>query len=205
MLSWESCWNLEKLRLLGRERAENSEVFLFYFFFLFLQLGIRVWLLIVMHRPFPVTFEELKRFLRHGHYLGLLPRLLKPFPEACSLCLLKQLILISEPYPKKSGSINEVSDPEDELTDSQKTSKLSEIYSTTIPSVDSAMESWDGSGIDAGYGSQGKTGCLFSRVSGPRRRQTDHPSLSRDWTWAKDRGLTALAQLLAFSKEQNVF
>uniref|UniRef100_A0A8C0GA71 Glutamate receptor interacting protein 2 n=1 Tax=Chelonoidis abingdonii TaxID=106734 RepID=A0A8C0GA71_CHEAB len=58
-------------------------------------------------------------------------------------------------YPKKSGSMNEVSDPEDELTDSQKTSKLSEIYSTTIPSVDSAMESWDGSGIDAGYGSQG--------------------------------------------------
>uniref|UniRef100_A0A803TW00 Glutamate receptor interacting protein 2 n=1 Tax=Anolis carolinensis TaxID=28377 RepID=A0A803TW00_ANOCA len=58
-------------------------------------------------------------------------------------------------YPKKSGSMNEVSDPEDDLTDSQKTSKLSEIYSTTIPSVDSAMESWDGSGIDAGYGSQG--------------------------------------------------
>ncbi|XP_044879806.1 glutamate receptor-interacting protein 2 isoform X4 [Mauremys mutica] len=58
-------------------------------------------------------------------------------------------------YPKKSGSMNEVSDPEDELTDSQKTSKLSDIYSTTIPSVDSAMESWDGSGIDAGYGSQG--------------------------------------------------
>lgn len=49
-----------------------------------------------------------------------------------------------------------MSDPEDELTDSQKTSKLSEMYSTTIPSVDSAMESWDGSGIDAGYGSQGK-------------------------------------------------
>uniref|UniRef100_A0AAQ5X005 PDZ domain-containing protein n=1 Tax=Amphiprion ocellaris TaxID=80972 RepID=A0AAQ5X005_AMPOC len=35
------------------------------------------------------------------------------------------------------------------------TNKLSELYSTTIPSVDSAMESWDGSGLDAGYGSQG--------------------------------------------------
>lgn len=56
-----------------------------------------------------------------------------------------------------------MSDPEDELTDSQKTSKLSEIYSTTIPSVDSAMESWDGSGIDAGYGSQGKQGLSFLR------------------------------------------
>uniref|UniRef100_A0A8C6YHK7 Glutamate receptor interacting protein 2 n=1 Tax=Naja naja TaxID=35670 RepID=A0A8C6YHK7_NAJNA len=46
-------------------------------------------------------------------------------------------------------------DLEDDLTESQKTSKLSEVYSTTIPSVDSAMESWDGSGIDTGYGSQG--------------------------------------------------
>ncbi|XP_075039775.1 glutamate receptor-interacting protein 2 isoform X7 [Mixophyes fleayi] len=54
-----------------------------------------------------------------------------------------------------SDGVNEGSDPEDDLTDSQKTSKLSEIYSTTIPSVDSAMESWDGSGIDTGYGSQG--------------------------------------------------
>uniref|UniRef100_A0A8C2WUX6 Glutamate receptor interacting protein 2 n=1 Tax=Cyclopterus lumpus TaxID=8103 RepID=A0A8C2WUX6_CYCLU len=53
--------------------------------------------------------------------------------------------------------INELSDPEeeDDLTDSQQTNKLSELYSTTIPSVDSAMESWDGSGLDAGYGSQG--------------------------------------------------
>uniref|UniRef100_A0A8C3D442 Glutamate receptor interacting protein 2 n=1 Tax=Cairina moschata TaxID=8855 RepID=A0A8C3D442_CAIMO len=90
--------------------------------------------------------------------------LLQMAGETVTLKIKKQT---EKPYPKKSGSINEVSDPEDELTDSQKTSKLSEIYSTTIPSVDSAMESWDGSGIDAGYGSQGKTGCLFSRVSGP--------------------------------------
>uniref|UniRef100_A0A9J7Z011 PDZ domain-containing protein n=1 Tax=Cyprinus carpio carpio TaxID=630221 RepID=A0A9J7Z011_CYPCA len=45
--------------------------------------------------------------------------------------------------------------PDDDMTDSQKTNKLSDIYSTTIPSVDSAMESWDGSGIDGGYSSQG--------------------------------------------------
>ncbi|KAM3848608.1 glutamate receptor-interacting protein 2 [Vipera latastei] len=57
-------------------------------------------------------------------------------------------------FPPQSGSMNEVSDLEDDLADSQKTSKLSEVYSTTIPSVDSAMESWDGSGIDTGYGSQ---------------------------------------------------
>eukprot|EP00062_Callorhinchus_milii_P006307 gi/632946664/ref/XP_007888668.1/ PREDICTED: glutamate receptor-interacting protein 2 isoform X2 [Callorhinchus milii] len=55
---------------------------------------------------------------------------------------------------KTSGAVSELSDPEDELPDLQKTSKLSEIYSATIPSVDSAMESWDGSGIDCGFGSQ---------------------------------------------------
>uniref|UniRef100_A0A667ZYS6 Glutamate receptor interacting protein 2a n=1 Tax=Myripristis murdjan TaxID=586833 RepID=A0A667ZYS6_9TELE len=42
-----------------------------------------------------------------------------------------------------------------ELTDSQKTSKHSEVYSATVPSIDSAMSSWDGSGFDGGYGSQG--------------------------------------------------
>ncbi|RXN18020.1 glutamate receptor-interacting 2 isoform X2 [Labeo rohita] len=56
---------------------------------------------------------------------------------------------------KENDLDNELSDNEDEMTDSQKTNKLSDIYSTTIPSVDSAMESWDGSGIDAGYSSQG--------------------------------------------------
>ncbi len=57
---------------------------------------------------------------------------------------------------KENDLDNEFSDNEDEMTDSQKTNKLSDIYSTTVPSVDSAMESWDGSGIDAGYSSQGE-------------------------------------------------
>uniref|UniRef100_A0A3Q2NSQ8 Glutamate receptor interacting protein 2a n=1 Tax=Fundulus heteroclitus TaxID=8078 RepID=A0A3Q2NSQ8_FUNHE len=48
-----------------------------------------------------------------------------------------------------------LSDPEDELTDSQKTSKLSEVYSATVPSIDSAMSSWDSAAFDAGYISQG--------------------------------------------------
>uniref|UniRef100_A0A8C8JMQ0 PDZ domain-containing protein n=1 Tax=Oncorhynchus tshawytscha TaxID=74940 RepID=A0A8C8JMQ0_ONCTS len=48
-----------------------------------------------------------------------------------------------------------LSDTEDELTDSQKTSKRSGVYSATVPSMDSAMSSWDGSGIDADYGSHG--------------------------------------------------
>ncbi|XP_035511814.1 glutamate receptor-interacting protein 2-like [Morone saxatilis] len=48
-----------------------------------------------------------------------------------------------------------LSDTEDELTDFQKTSKHSEVYSATVPSIDSAMSSWDSSGFDAGYSSQG--------------------------------------------------
>uniref|UniRef100_A0A8C0VIS6 Glutamate receptor interacting protein 2 n=1 Tax=Cyanistes caeruleus TaxID=156563 RepID=A0A8C0VIS6_CYACU len=84
--------------------------------------------------------------------------LLQMAGETVTLKIKKQT---EKSYPKKSGSINEVSDPEDELTDSQKTSKLSEIYSTTIPSVDNTVESWDGSAIDAGYGSQGKPGLCF--------------------------------------------
>lgn len=49
-----------------------------------------------------------------------------------------------------------LSDADDELTDFQRTSKHSEVYAT-VPSIDSAMSSWDSSGFDAGYGSQGET------------------------------------------------
>ncbi|XP_046896983.1 glutamate receptor-interacting protein 2-like isoform X1 [Hypomesus transpacificus] len=56
---------------------------------------------------------------------------------------------------RSSENTGFLSDTEDELTESQKTSKHSGVYSATIPSVDSALSSWDGSGIDAGYGSQG--------------------------------------------------
>uniref|UniRef100_A0A673YCW2 Glutamate receptor interacting protein 2 n=1 Tax=Salmo trutta TaxID=8032 RepID=A0A673YCW2_SALTR len=82
--------------------------------------------------------------------------LLQMAGETVTLKIKKQVNMADE--EKKDGEMeNDLSDTEDvsDMTDSQKTNKLSEIYSTTIPSVDSAMESWDGSGIDAGYGSQG--------------------------------------------------
>uniref|UniRef100_A0A6Q2YM02 PDZ domain-containing protein n=1 Tax=Esox lucius TaxID=8010 RepID=A0A6Q2YM02_ESOLU len=82
--------------------------------------------------------------------------LLQMAGETVTLKIKKQVD--SKLMPLLSSS-NDLSDTEDvsDMTDSQKTNKLSEIYSTTIPSVDSAMESWDSSGIDAGYGSQGST------------------------------------------------
>uniref|UniRef100_A0A671TK29 Glutamate receptor interacting protein 2 n=1 Tax=Sparus aurata TaxID=8175 RepID=A0A671TK29_SPAAU len=79
--------------------------------------------------------------------------LLQMAGETVTLKIKKQLDSKSE---VEDTTENEISDTEeDDLTDSQQTNKLSELYSTTIPSVDSAMESWDGSGMDAGYGSQG--------------------------------------------------
>ena len=63
------------------------------------------------------------------------------------------------PLDRETGFL---SDTEDELTDSQKTSKHSEVYSATLPSLDSAMSSWDSSGFDAGYGSQGKVHWMLS-------------------------------------------
>lgn len=66
------------------------------------------------------------------------------------------------PFPESDGrrplerEAAFLSDTEDDLTDSQKTSKHSELYSATIPSIDSAMSSWDSSGFDAGYSSQGE-------------------------------------------------
>uniref|UniRef100_A0AAZ3R797 PDZ domain-containing protein n=1 Tax=Oncorhynchus tshawytscha TaxID=74940 RepID=A0AAZ3R797_ONCTS len=82
--------------------------------------------------------------------------LLQMAGETVTLKIKKQVDMADE--KKKDGEMeNDLTDTEDvsDMTDSQKTNKLSEIYSTTIPSMDSTMESWDGSGIDAGYGSQG--------------------------------------------------
>ncbi|XP_013872065.1 glutamate receptor-interacting protein 2 isoform X2 [Austrofundulus limnaeus] len=71
-----------------------------------------------------------------------------------------------------------LSDPEDELTESQKTNKHSEVYSATVPSIDSAMSSWDSSGFDAGYISQGtylhKTSDLL--LNPPEWRRPKHKS-----------------------------
>uniref|UniRef100_A0A674ND21 Glutamate receptor interacting protein 2a n=1 Tax=Takifugu rubripes TaxID=31033 RepID=A0A674ND21_TAKRU len=52
---------------------------------------------------------------------------------------------------REAGFLN---DTDEDLTDYQKSSKLSELYSATVPSIDSAMSSWDSSGFDAGYSSQ---------------------------------------------------
>ncbi|XP_046731086.1 glutamate receptor-interacting protein 2 isoform X6 [Silurus meridionalis] len=107
--------------------------------------------------------------------------LLQMAGESVTLKIKKQIDAADE---KKKNIIeldNELSDNDDsEMTDSQKTSKYSEIYSTTIPSVDSAMDSWDGSTIDASYGSQSG---YIHQVAGIAL----HP---HEWRSAKNRNST---------------
>ncbi|KFV15872.1 Glutamate receptor-interacting protein 1, partial [Tauraco erythrolophus] len=82
--------------------------------------------------------------------------LLQMAGETVTLKIKKQTDATS---PKKFSvpvsHISELSDAEDETSAAQKSGKLPDIYSTTVPSVDSAVESWDGSGIDTSFGNQG--------------------------------------------------
>uniref|UniRef100_A0AAV2M4L6 PDZ domain-containing protein n=1 Tax=Knipowitschia caucasica TaxID=637954 RepID=A0AAV2M4L6_KNICA len=92
--------------------------------------------------------------------------LLQMAGETVTLKIKKQLDNLEERKDARSDiddtTENELSDPEDELTDSQHTNKLSPLYSTavpsvdstTVPSVDSAMDSWDGSGMDQVFSTQ---------------------------------------------------
>uniref|UniRef100_A0AAY4B517 PDZ domain-containing protein n=1 Tax=Denticeps clupeoides TaxID=299321 RepID=A0AAY4B517_9TELE len=74
---------------------------------------------------------------------------------------------------------------EEEMTDSQKTNNLSEIYCPTVPSVDSAMESWDGSGIDGGYSRQGTPPGPYIHPhewrSGKQRNTTTTPTCRKNY------------------------
>ncbi|XP_066523819.1 glutamate receptor-interacting protein 1 isoform X11 [Hoplias malabaricus] len=91
--------------------------------------------------------------------------LLQMAGESVTLKIKKQGELVSPKQPSVSGRLGELSDVEDENQSGQKTGKLSDIYSTTIPSVDSAVESWDGSAIDATFSTQAPTGFQASGYS----------------------------------------
>ncbi|KAM4748643.1 glutamate receptor-interacting protein 1 isoform 6-T6 [Rhinophrynus dorsalis] len=79
--------------------------------------------------------------------------LLQMAGETVTLKIKKQTDATSPKIP--SGRISELCDADDETPGTQKSSNLSDVYSTAVPSVDSAVESWDGSAIDTAYGSQG--------------------------------------------------
>ncbi|XP_074082299.1 glutamate receptor-interacting protein 1 isoform X2 [Macrotis lagotis] len=84
--------------------------------------------------------------------------LLQMAGETVTLKIKKQTDVHSASSPKKfpvPSHLSELSDVEDETSTPQKPGKHSDIYCATAPSVDSAVESWDSSGMDTSYGSQG--------------------------------------------------
>ncbi|XP_043302700.1 glutamate receptor-interacting protein 1 isoform X1 [Cervus canadensis] len=83
--------------------------------------------------------------------------LLQMAGETVTLKIKKQTDAQSASSPKKfpvASHLSDLGDVEDP-SPAQKPSKLSDTYPSTVPSVDSAVDSWDGSGIESSYGNQG--------------------------------------------------
>ncbi|KAJ8249600.1 hypothetical protein COCON_G00228160 [Conger conger] len=103
--------------------------------------------------------------------------LLQMAGESVTLKIKKQGELGSPQQPSVSGGLSELSDGEDQSQAAQKGGKLSDVFSTTIPSVDSAVESWDGSAIDTVTSSQA-----------PGYQASAYSFHSHEWRSAKPRG-----------------
>ncbi|XP_056654405.1 glutamate receptor-interacting protein 1 isoform X14 [Monodelphis domestica] len=111
--------------------------------------------------------------------------LLQMAGETVTLKIKKQTDVHSASSPKKfpvPSHLSELSDVEDETSTPQKPGKHSDIYCATAPSVDSAVESWDSSGMDTSYGSQGPgfpaSGSNFSAFEwrNPKQRSSLSPT-----------------------------
>ncbi|KAJ8381345.1 hypothetical protein SKAU_G00021230 [Synaphobranchus kaupii] len=117
--------------------------------------------------------------------------LLQMAGESVTLKIKKQGELTSPKQSTGSGHLNELNDIEDEAQALQKPGKLFDLYYDTIPSVDSAVESWDGSSFNTavnnpvpGYQA---SGCSFH---------------SHDWRSAKAR--SSLSPVGAHQRNNNV-
>uniref|UniRef100_A0A8D1BY77 PDZ domain-containing protein n=1 Tax=Sus scrofa TaxID=9823 RepID=A0A8D1BY77_PIG len=111
--------------------------------------------------------------------------LLQMAGETVTLKIKKQTDAQSASSPKKfpvSSHLSDLGDVEEDPSPAQKPGKLTDMYPSTVPSVDSAVDSWDGSGIDpwgAGNLSLGKL--LFLKASG-------YNFNTYDWRSPKQRG-----------------
>ncbi|XP_066114313.1 glutamate receptor-interacting protein 1 isoform X10 [Saccopteryx bilineata] len=84
--------------------------------------------------------------------------LLQMAGETVTLKIKKQTDAQLASSPKKfpiPSHLSDLGDVEEDPSPAQKPGKLTDIYPSTVPSVDSAVDLWDGSGVDASYGNQG--------------------------------------------------
>ncbi|XP_059258507.1 glutamate receptor-interacting protein 1 isoform X1 [Mustela nigripes] len=110
--------------------------------------------------------------------------LLQMAGETVTLKIKKQTDAQSASSPKKfpmASHLSDLGDVEEDPSPGQKPGKLSDTYPSTVPSVDSAVDSWDSSGIDSSYGNQGSSfqasGYNFNTYEwrGPKQRGSLSP------------------------------
>ncbi|XP_020948571.1 glutamate receptor-interacting protein 1 isoform X13 [Sus scrofa] len=126
--------------------------------------------------------------------------LLQMAGETVTLKIKKQTDAQSASSPKKfpvSSHLSDLGDVEEDPSPAQKPGKLTDMYPSTVPSVDSAVDSWDGSGIDASYGNQGRLismglgsskGDKVSAGDGTGFQASGYNFNTYDWRSPKQRG-----------------
>ncbi|KAK2498377.1 hypothetical protein MC885_011890, partial [Smutsia gigantea] len=151
--------------------------------------------------------------------------LLQMAGETVTLKIKKQTDAPSASSPKKfpiPSHLSDLGDVEDDPCAAQKPSKLADVYPSTVPSVDSAVDSWDGSGTDASCGNQGAgfqaSGYNFSTydwrnpkhrgslspVTKPRSQTCPDVGLStEDWDRSTVSGFTGTPDNAEAEREEN--
>ncbi|XP_021525898.1 glutamate receptor-interacting protein 1 isoform X7 [Aotus nancymaae] len=151
--------------------------------------------------------------------------LLQMAGETVTLKIKKQTDAQSASSPKKfpiSSHLSDLGDVEEDSSPAQKPGKLSDTYPSTVPSVDSAVDSWDGSAIDTSYGNQGtsfqasgynfntydwrspKQRGSLSPVTKPRSQTYPDVGLSNeDWDRSTASGFAGAADSAETEQEEN--